>query len=129
MSRKTRLPALVLQGLGLLMALSLVSPGAFASCASDKHGDVYCGFGLCMRDVRGVVHCSRFVHGGVAMTREGRVLCGKGACVASPQGRVYCSALEHGSALIDNRGRVRCQGKCEPASTEYCETTRADLIR
>ena len=73
------------------------------------------------------MHCSRFIDGGVAMTREGRVLCGKGTCVSSPQGRVYCSALEQGSALIDSRGRVRCQGRCEPARAEYCETRRADI--
>lgn len=115
------------QGIGALILLCLIPPGATANCASDKHGDVYCGFGLCMHDRQGVVHCSRFVDGGVAMTREGRVLCGKGTCVASPQGRVYCSSLERGAALIDNRGRVRCQGECEPASAKYCETTRADV--
>ena len=129
MAVKTRDFQLIRWSGGLLVILSLLAPAVSANCAADKHGEVYCGLGLCMRDRHGVVHCSRFYDGGAATTREGQVLCGKGACVSTSRGKVYCSSMERGAVLIDKKNRIRCQGRCEPASAKYCEATRADSVR
>jgi hypothetical protein len=114
------------QGIGVIAMLFLLAPGAYADCARDSYGEVYCGGGQCQYDRNGIVWCSRYFLGGVARTRDGRVVCGKGQCATDLNGRIYCSSATGGSVVRDSRGRVRCYGRCEPATAEQCENTRAD---
>lgn len=115
------------QGVGIIGMLFLLASGASADCAKDSYGEVFCGGGRCQYDRNGNVWCSRHFLGGVERTRDGRVLCGKGQCAKDLQGRIYCSSVVGGTVLRDSSGRVRCYGRCEPATAEQCENTRADM--
>ena len=110
----------------LLAILGLIAPAASADCAKDASGEVYCGAGRCLPDRDGTVWCSRHYEGDAVRTRDGVVVCGRGRCEKDSQGRIYCSSEKGGAVLKDGQGRVRCQGRCEPASAEQCEHTRAD---
>ena len=110
-------------------SLSLHAPAAFADCAKDFYGEVFCGAGRCARDREGVVWCSRFNDGDAQSTREGAVLCGKGKCAATSGGDIFCSSDTGGTVLLDLKGRVRCQGRCEPASAANCGNALADSAR
>ena len=109
--------------------LSLHAPAAFADCAKDFYGEVFCGAGRCARDREGVVWCSRFYDGDAQSTREGTVHCGKGRCAATSSGDIFCSSEIGGTVLVDLKGRVRCQGRCEPASATNCVNSLADSAR
>lgn len=109
--------------------MSLHAPAAFADCAKDFYGEVFCGAGRCARDREGVVWCSRFHDGDAQTSREGAVLCGKGKCAATSRGDIFCSSQSGGTVLVDSKGRVRCQGRCEPASAANCENSLADSAR
>lgn len=111
--------------LGVIM-LTGIAVAAFAECATDAYGDVYCGGGQCIRDRHGTVWCSRFYEGGAQLTRDGKVVCGRGQCAKSTRGEVFCSSVAAGAVLKDSRGQVRCMGRCEPGSAQLCENTRAD---
>ena len=111
---------------GLLVIMWSLAPGAFADCATDAYGDVYCGAGRCVRDRGGAVWCSRSYQGGAQLTRDGRALCGKGQCAKTTRGEIFCSSVVGGAVLKDSKGRVRCQGRCEGATAAQCENTRAD---
>ena len=100
-----------LHGIGVIAMLFLLAPGAYADCARDSYGEVYCGGGRCQYDRNGNVWCSRYFLGGVERTRDGRVVCGKGQCATDLNGRIYCSSAAGGSVLRDSRGRVRCYGR------------------
>jgi hypothetical protein len=122
----TRLLQVIRGSTGLLAILWLLAPAVSADCATDAHGDVYCGGGRCLRDHNGTVWCSRTYQGGALRSREGSVLCGMGQCAKNTNGEIYCSSVVGGAVLKDSRGRVRCQGRCEPATAAQCENTRAD---
>jgi hypothetical protein len=107
--------------------LSLPVSAAFADCAKDIDGEVFCGAGRCVRDADGIIWCSRFYEGGAEMTSHGRVVCGRGQCAKDTRGRIFCSSIVGGAVLKDIRGRVRCYGKCEAAGAALCENTRADI--
>jgi hypothetical protein len=126
MTVNTGLLQLIRRSTGLLAILWLLAPAASADCATDVHGEVYCGGGRCMRDYNGTIWCSRTFQGDVQKSREGRVLCGKGKCAKNIRGEIYCSSVVGGAVLKDSRGRVRCQGRCERATAAQCERTRAD---
>lgn len=114
------------RGIGLLAMLWLLAPTASADCAKDINGEVYCGGGRCIQDREGVVWCSRYYEGDAQSTRDGSVLCGKGQCEKDTHGELFCSSERGGSVLKDSQGRVRCYGRCERATAEQCESTRAD---
>ena len=111
---------------GLAAALFLWAPAAAADCLRDSKGEVYCGGGRCLADREGKIWCARARDGDAKATRSGVVLCGSGRCERSRHGEIFCSSEEGGAVLTDSFGRVRCQGKCEPATVEACENTRAD---
>ncbi len=111
---------------GLLAILMQIASFAEADCVTDLTGEVYCGGGRCIVDSNGKAWCSRYYDGAAAMTLDGEVLCGKGQCAKDSHGQVFCSSEVGGAVLKDSRGRIRCYGKCEPASAEECESTRAD---
>ncbi len=117
--------ALLIRSTGTLAIVLLSSPVAFAECASDLHGEVYCGGGCCIRDRKGIVGCARSYEGGAQTTRDESVLCGKGECAKSSRGQILCSSELGGAVLKDTRGRVRCYGRCERASAEQCVHIRA----
>jgi hypothetical protein len=112
-------------GLVVLVTLILSPAGAYADCAKDRTGEVYCGAGACISDRNGIIWCSRYYDGGAQRTRKGKVLCGRGQCVRDSHGIVFCSSQVGGSALRDSRGQVRCFGQCEPARAEWCENRLA----
>jgi hypothetical protein len=112
--------------LKLFFVASLFAVTASADCIKDVRWEVYCGGGRCIVDRAGTVWCSRYYEGGAEITLEGQVLCGKGQCAKDPDGRVLCSSELGGTVLIDSRGHVRCYGKCEAATADMCENTRAD---
>ena len=116
----------LIRSTGILTIVLLLCPVAFAECASDLHGDVYCGGGRCIRDREGIVWCARSYDGGAQTTLHGTVICGKGECAKSSQGQILCSSEPGGAVLRDSRGRVRCYGRCERASAEQCVHIRAD---
>jgi hypothetical protein len=64
--------------------------------------------------------------GDAEITLDGQVLCGKGQCATDIAGNVFCSSEIGGAVLIDSDGHVNCYGRCEPATAENCENTRAD---
>ena len=112
----------------LVAFLSIILTAAVvrAECIQDLRGEVYCGAGRCVVDSKGVVWCSRTLHGDAKVALDGQVLCGKGNCAAGRDGKLYCSSEVGGDVLVDSRGRVRCFGSCEPAKAEYCESKVAD---
>lgn len=112
-------------GTGLLVMALLIPAIASADCIKDMRGEVYCGAGRCVADEDGIVWCSRYYNGDAVRTMDGHVLCGKGQCTKRSDGQAYCSSEIGGAALIDSRGRAHCYGKCEPASAEMCENSRA----
>ena len=112
--------------LSLFVITTLCVTAASADCVKDVRGEVYCGAGHCLVDSEGTVWCSRYYEGDAKITLQGKVLCGKGQCATSSDGRVYCSSEVGGAVVIDSHGRIRCFGQCEPATTEMCESTRAD---
>ena len=114
------------QRIGLLSTTLLMAAIASADCIKDLRGEVYCGAGRCIVDSKGTVWCSRHYKGDAEKTLDGRVLCGKGQCAKDIDGHVFCSSEIGGAVLVDSRGRVRCYGRCEPASADDCENTRAD---
>jgi hypothetical protein len=111
---------------GPLVMAMLMATNSYADCVRDLYGEVYCGAGRCLVDRSGTVWCSRYYQGGATTTFGGQVLCGKGQCAKSSDGQIFCSAEIGGAVLRDSRGRVRCHGKCEPATADKCENTRAD---
>lgn len=108
-----------------MMALLMTSV-TYADCVKDPQGEVYCGAGRCVIDSKGKVWCSRHYNGDVVITLYGQVLCGKGECDKDSDGLFFCSSEVGGTVLVDSRGRVRCYGRCEPATADNCENTRAD---
>ena len=122
----TRLIDLDGRGAALLAILCLLVPAALADCAKDLNGEIYCGAGRCARDRSGTIWCSRFFRGDAKTTTDRRVLCGKGQCAKSFGGEIFCSSEVAGAVLKDSYGQVRCQGRCERATAEQCESTRAD---
>ena len=107
-----------------LIALTLPS-NAYAECAINSHGEVICGAGRCLVDIKGKIWCSRHFLGGAVRTRNGDILCGKGQCVRNTHGQVYCSSVNGGAALTDSRGKIRCYGRCLPATKTDCERSLA----
>ncbi len=112
--------------IGALAILCAIPSAAFADCARDSRGEVYCGQGRCMNDRQGVIWCSRYFEGGAERTQDGRVVCGRGQCARDIRGEIFCSTVESGPVLRDSRGRVRCYGQCERARPQHCENTLAD---
>ena len=112
--------------LGLSLTTLLIAASVRAECIKDLRGEVYCGAGRCVVDSKGVVWCSRTLHGDAKISLDGQVLCGKGDCVAGRDGKLYCSSEIGGDVLVDSRGLVRCFGQCEAATAEYCESKKAD---
>lgn len=110
----------------LLVLGLLVATVTSADCVTDLRGEAYCGAGHCKVDSKGTVWCSRYYEGDAEISSDGRVLCGKGRCVKDVDGQVFCSSEVGGSVLVDSSGSVRCYGRCEPATADYCESTRAD---
>ena len=112
----------------LLLVILIVIPSlTFADCLKDGYGEVYCGAGRCLADSTGTAWCSRYYEGDAQRTSNGTVVCGKGQCMKRSDGSVICSSEIGGSVLIDSNGNVRCYGKCEPATLEMCENTRAGM--
>jgi hypothetical protein len=109
-----------------LIGLSLGVPTALADCAADLRGEIYCGAGRCVSDSEGLIWCSRHYEGDAKVTLDGRALCGKGQCATDSHGKMFCSSEIGGAVASDSRGRVRCYGRCEPATADECENTRAD---
>ena len=112
--------------IGAFAILGLLVTMAFADCAKDLKGEVYCGGGRCIRDLNGTVWCSRFYLGDARLTHDGRPLCGKGRCEKDIDGQIFCSSEVGGAVLKDERGHVRCYGRCERATAKWCENTIAD---
>lgn len=110
----------------MLAILWLLVPAAFADCAKDINGEIYCGAGRCARDRSGTIWCSRHYEGDAWRTQDGRVVCGQGQCEKDTRGEIFCSSEWGGAVLKDSQGRVRCYGRCERATAEQCENTRAD---
>jgi hypothetical protein len=119
-------PLGIFSRIGLLVMVCSTSASLSADCVKDLSGEVYCGAGRCIVDRQGKVWCSRHYEGGAEMTLDGLVLCGKGQCAKDKDDQVFCSSEIGGAVLIDIRGHLRCYGRCEPATAEECETTRAD---
>jgi hypothetical protein len=109
----------------LLLLLSMLTGQAPADCLSNYRGEVFCGKGQCLYDLYGNVRCSAFRDGSAILNRDGRILCGRGRCVTTRLGEVFCSTEPEGAATLDRYGVPRCQGRCETASTEFCETQAA----
>jgi hypothetical protein len=126
MTVNERLIQLMRRGAGMVAIIWLLAPAASADCAIDRNGEVYCGGGRCISTQIGTIWCSRHYEGGAKKTREGQVLCGKGQCAKDASGEIFCSSEMGGAALKDSQGHVRCFGRCEPATAEQCESTRAD---
>jgi hypothetical protein len=112
--------------LRLLVIASLFAASVSADCVKDVRGEVFCGAGHCIVDSKGTVWCSRYYEGDAAITLDGQVLCGKGQCAKNSDGQIFCSSEVGGDVLVDSRGHVRCYGRCEPATADMCENTRAD---
>ena len=109
----------------ILLLWPLVSGYAFADCAKDLHGKVFCGRGECARDINGNVKCSSYPFGGAIRDLSGNVKCGKGQCLADRAGNVICSAGELGGAVRDKNGDVMCGiGRCitDRFGNIYCST-------
>lgn len=121
-----RSPSRELLRAAVLALLCVAVAPLHADCAKDSMGEVFCGAGSCLRDKNGTIWCSRFDDGGVRTTRHGQVVCGRGDCAKTFNGSVFCSTVPGGTVVKDRNGRVRCEGRCEPASAENCESTRAD---
>ena len=113
--------------LRLFVIASLIAAAASADCVTDVRGEVFCGAGRCIVDGKGTVWCSRYYEGDAEITLEGQVLCGKGQCAKNTDGQVFCSSEVGGAVLVDSRGHVRCFLRCEPATADMCESTRADI--
>jgi len=126
MNISTRLfdPTLVIASAVTILWLPV--PSAFADCAKDTQGEVYCGAGRCARDSSGTIWCSRYHKGDAQVTLNGNVLCSKGQCAKSLKGKLFCSSEVNGAVLKDSDGSVRCQGRCETPSAAQCENTLAD---
>ena len=105
--------------------LTLAAGAANADCMKNLNGEVICGKGECRRDLRGMVFCSAFRRGSAVRASDGMILCGKGDCVRTSSAEVYCSTVEEGTAVKDRYGHPRCEGRCEPASVDYCEAIPA----
>ncbi len=119
-------PSRFLSRIGLLVIASLMVAVTSADCVLEMHGEVYCGAGRCIFDRKGTIWCSRYYDGDAEITSDGQVLCGKGQCAKDRDGQILCSSEVGGAVLIDTRGRVHCYGRCEPATADKCENTRAD---
>ena len=119
-------PARFFCGVALFVMAPLMADITYADCVKDLRGEVYCGAGRCIVDSTGTVWCSRHYDGDAKLTLDGHVLCGVGQCAKNSAGQVFCSSELGGAVLIDSRGRVRCYGRCEPATADNCENTRAD---
>ena len=114
----------VIGGLAVMAGLLLPSL-ATADCQTNRSGEVVCGAGPCVRDLKGSVYCAHFRFGSVVRTSSGETLCGKGQCVTTLQGEVICSNVDGGAAVKQLDGSTRCMGECERASVELCEQTPA----
>jgi len=90
----------------LFLVLFIVETSAYADCATDSIGTVY---------------CSKEPGGGAAVDSIGTVHCGKGQCKRDSIGTVYCSKETGGGAAVDSLGTVKCTGGCELGSTDSCE--------
>jgi len=111
----------------ILLVMVLPVPAiTSADCVTDLSGEVYCGAGRCIVNSKGTVWCSRHHEGDAERTLDGQILCGKGQCAKGSDGQFFCSSEIGGAALTDSHGRVRCYGRCEPATADECENTRAD---
>lgn len=119
-------PSKYLSSIGLLMMVLAIPLITSAECLKDHTGEVYCGAGRCLTDSDGIVWCSRYYNGHAERTSDGQVLCGKGQCMKQGDGLVFCSSEVGGAVTSDSRGQVRCYGQCEAATSEMCESTRAD---
>jgi hypothetical protein len=108
----------------VVAAVSAASPAA-AECKKDSLGDVVCGRGACIADVRGRVFCAKHRHGAVVTTMNGTILCGQGECASTMKGEWFCASEEDGAVFKDWDGSIRCAGGCEPASVANCETAPA----
>jgi hypothetical protein len=126
MTPNARLIQITCSGIASLAMLSLFPFASSADCMRDKNGEVYCGGGRCVADRHGKIWCSRYYEGDAQSTREGKVLCGKGDCEKNSRGELFCSSERGGTVTKDSQGRVRCYGKCERATVDKCENTKAD---
>lgn len=81
------------------------SVNAFAECAKDSIGTVY---------------CSESPTGGAMPDSIGTVQCGKGQCRKDSIGTIYCSIIPGGGAETDSIGSVKCLGGCERGSRNMC---------
>ena len=109
----------------VLAALLATEHCPLAECLKNAGGEVVCGRGKCVADIRGAVFCAKYRYGAVVRTLFGATLCGKGDCASTLKGQWLCSAVEDGSVFKDWDGSIRCEGTCEPASTENCEMVPA----
>jgi len=107
-----------------LLTLTWLSPAA-ADCLKDSGGEIVCGAGACSRDQRGDVYCAALRLGSAFRARDGWVVCGRGQCTVDRRGEYICSDVEGGTVLRQSDGTVRCEGRCEIASSEWCERTPA----
>jgi hypothetical protein len=107
------------------IAMLLAAGPGHADCMKDASGEVICGKGECQRDRYGRVYCAAFRDGSAVRTSRGQILCGKGECVTTSRGEVFCSTVWQGAAQLDRYGAPRCEGRCEPASADYCEARPA----
>ena len=119
-------PSRYFSRIGLLVVALPMAATTSADCGKDLRGEVYCGAGRCVVDIKGTVWCSRYYDGAAERTLDGQVLCGKGQCAKGVDGLVFCSSEVAGAVLVDSRGRVRCYGQCEPATADKCVSSRAD---
>ena len=107
-----------------LLTLTWLSPAA-ADCLKDSRGEIVCGAGACSRDQRGDVYCAALRLGSAFRARDGWVVCGRGQCTVDRRGEYICSDVEGGTVQRQSDGTVRCEGRCEIASSEWCERSPA----
>jgi len=85
--------------------LSFVHNIAYAECAANSIGTVY---------------CSIYPNGGATTNSIGTVVCGKGQCIKSILGYVKCSRVEGGGAAVNSIGIVKCLDGCEAGKSSTC---------
>lgn len=96
----------LLHPLFLVLGSCIAVTAAYADCATDSIGTVY---------------CSKYSGGGAEADSIGTVYCGKGQCKSDSIGTVYCSKVPGGGAGVDSIGTVQCTGGCERGSRYMCE--------
>ena len=52
-----------------------------ADCMTDRFGEVYYGWGKCVKDKEGKVFCSKYQFGDAIINIYGKAVCGTGRCL------------------------------------------------